>query len=53
VTEADLIAHVRSAVASYKKPKAVLIAEEIPRRGFAPDYDLLDARYGGGGYPGS
>ncbi|MGW3472796.1 AMP-binding protein [Saccharopolyspora sp. NPDC000995] len=53
VSEAELIAHVRGVVASYKKPKVVIVADEIPRRGFTPDYDVLDARYGGGGYPGS
>ncbi|MGI6873380.1 AMP-binding protein [Amycolatopsis sp. 3B14] len=53
VSEKDLIAHVRTQVASYKKPKTVIFAEELPRRGFTPDYDLLDARYGGGGYPGT
>jgi hypothetical protein len=26
--------------------------EELPRRGFAIDYAALDARFGGGGYPG-
>lgn len=52
-TEADLIAHARGVAASYKKPKTVLVVDEIPRRGFTPDYDLLDEHYGGGGYPGS
>ena len=49
----DLISHVRGRIASYKKPKSVVFVQEIPRRGFVPDYDLLDATYGGGGYPGS
>ncbi|MFC5950408.1 AMP-binding protein [Pseudonocardia lutea] len=53
VAEAELIAHVRGLVASYKKPKAVVVVDEIPRRGFTPDYDLLDDAHGGGGYPGS
>ncbi|MBY8856850.1 AMP-binding protein [Nocardia sp. CA2R105] len=48
----DLIAYTRDRIASYKKPKDVIVVEEIPRRGFTPDYDLLDTRYGGGGYPG-
>jgi long-chain acyl-CoA synthetase len=49
----DLIEHVRARIASYKKPKSVIFVTEIPRRGFTPDYDLLDAEYGGGNYPGS
>lgn len=53
VTEQELIAHVRNQVASYKKPKSVVFVEAIPRRGFVPDYDLLDIQHGGGGYPGS
>ena len=53
VTEQELIEHVRAAIASYKKPKSVIFVDEVPRRGFTPDYDLLDARFGGGGYPGS
>ncbi|MEN0138132.1 MAG: AMP-binding protein [Rhodococcus sp. (in: high G+C Gram-positive bacteria)] len=53
VSEQELIAHVRDRVASYKKPKSVIFVEAIPRRGFVPDYDLLDAQHGGGGYPGS
>ncbi|WP_116202520.1 AMP-binding protein [Amycolatopsis circi] len=53
ITEAELIEHVRTVVASYKKPKEVILAEEIPRRGFVPDYDELDDRYDGGGYPGA
>lgn len=53
LTEAELIEHARTVVASYKKPKVVVFAEEIPRRGFVPDYDELDTRYDGGGYPGA
>jgi acyl-CoA synthetase (AMP-forming)/AMP-acid ligase II len=48
-----LVGHVRTRIASYKKPKSIVFVDEIPRRGFVPDYDLLDATYGGGGYPGS
>jgi long-chain acyl-CoA synthetase len=47
-----VIAHVRDRIASYKKPRRVEIVEAIPRNGFAVDYDALDARFGGGGYPG-
>lgn len=52
VSEDELIGHVRGLVASYKKPKAVIVTDEIPRRGHIPDYEQLDARFGGGGYPG-
>ncbi|WP_424535371.1 AMP-binding protein [Sphaerisporangium viridialbum] len=48
-----LVEHVRGLLASYKKPSAVEFAESIPKKGFAPDYDALDARYGGGAYPGA
>ena len=53
VTGEDLVAHCRTRVASYKKPRDVVFTEAIPKSGFAPDYDALDAAYGGGGYPGS
>ncbi|MFT4233419.1 MAG: p-hydroxycinnamoyl-CoA synthetase, partial [Microbacterium sp.] len=52
LTEADVIAHSRSLIASYKKPSEVVFVDTIPREGFAVDYDALDAQYGGGGYPG-
>ncbi|GAA3810782.1 AMP-binding protein [Sphaerisporangium flaviroseum] len=48
-----LVGHVRGLLASYKKPKHVEFAESIPKKGFTPDYDALDERYGGGGYPGA
>ena len=47
-----LIAHCRSLIASYKKPSAVEFVDQLPRQGWAVDYDALDARFGGGGYPG-
>jgi long-chain acyl-CoA synthetase len=47
-----LIEHCRKRIASYKKPRAVEVVDALPRRGFAVDYDALDARFGGGGYPG-
>lgn len=52
VGEPELIEHCRSLLASYKKPRRIVFAGTIPKRGFVPDYDLLDAEYGGGGYPG-
>lgn len=53
-TEEELIEHVRSRIASYKKPRSVVFrSEPLPRLGWPVDYDALDAEYGGGGYPGS
>jgi long-chain acyl-CoA synthetase len=52
VTAEEVIEHVRSEIASYKKPRDVEFAESIPKKGYSPDYDALDAAYGGGGYPG-
>ena len=49
----DLIEHCRKSLASYKKPKSVEFVEALPRKGFAVDYEALDERFGGGGYPGS
>lgn len=53
IDEAGVIDHVRSRAASYKKPRSVIFVEAIPKLGYAADYDLLDEKYGGGGYPGS
>jgi acyl-CoA synthetase (AMP-forming)/AMP-acid ligase II len=52
VTPEELVAHCRARIASYKKPRRVEFVDAIPRQGFAIDYDALDARFGGGGYPG-
>ncbi|MBM3673896.1 MAG: AMP-binding protein [Actinobacteria bacterium] len=52
VTEAELVAHVRERIASYKKPRTVAFVDRLPRVGFAVDYDTLDEQFGGGGYPG-
>ncbi len=52
-TPDELIEHVRGRIASYKKPKQVVLRDEpLPRQGWPIDYDALDAQYGGGGYPG-
>jgi acyl-CoA synthetase (AMP-forming)/AMP-acid ligase II len=51
-TAEEIIEHCRSHIASYKKPKVVEFTEKLPRKGFAVDYDALDEKYGGGGYPG-
>jgi long-chain acyl-CoA synthetase len=53
VAASELIAHCRDAIASYKKPSRIEFANAIPKRGYSPDYDALDATYGGGGYPGT
>jgi acyl-CoA synthetase (AMP-forming)/AMP-acid ligase II len=53
VDEAELIAHCRDRIASYKKPRSVEFADVLPRAGSGFDYDALDATYGGGGYPSS
>jgi acyl-CoA synthetase (AMP-forming)/AMP-acid ligase II len=52
VTADDVIEHCRSHIASYKKPRSVEFVDDLPRAGFAVDYDALDARFGGDGYPG-
>jgi long-chain acyl-CoA synthetase len=50
-SEEEIIAHAKSRIASYKKPRSVVFVGAIPRRGHAIDYDALDAEHGGGGYP--
>jgi long-chain acyl-CoA synthetase len=50
VTAEEIVEHVRSRIASYKKPRTVEFVTELPRAGFAVDYDALDAAYGGGVY---
>lgn len=47
----EIIGHVRSKIASYKKPRGVEFVDELPRKGWALDYDALDERFGGGNYP--
>lgn len=51
-TEEELIEHCRRNIASYKKPRFIEFAHEIPRVDGAIAYDVLDERYGGGAYPG-
>jgi long-chain acyl-CoA synthetase len=48
----EIVEHCRAHIASYKKPRSVEFADELPRKGFAVDYEALDRRFGGGGYPG-
>lgn len=52
-TEEELIEHCRTQIASYKKPKSVEFVTELPRQGWAVDYEALDEKFGGGGYPGA
>jgi len=52
VTGDELVQHCRARIASYKKPRTVEFVDALPRQGYAVDYDALDARFGGGGYPG-
>lgn len=54
VAEHDVIAHVASKIASYKKPRSVIFVDgPLPRSGGSVDYDQLDRNHGGGGYPSS
>jgi acyl-CoA synthetase (AMP-forming)/AMP-acid ligase II len=53
VTQEELIEHCRAHIASYKKPSRVEVVDELPKQGWAVDYDALDERFGGGGYPGT
>ena len=48
----ELIEHCRTAIAAYKKPRTVEFVDTLPRAGLLVDYDALDARFGGGNYPG-
>lgn len=52
VSADELIQHCRNRIASYKKPKYIEFVHEMPLVGGRPDYDSLDAQFGGGGYPG-
>ncbi|MFI7125599.1 AMP-binding protein [Nonomuraea sp. NPDC050153] len=52
-TADELVDHVRTQLASYKKPSQVAFVDTIPKRGFTPDYDALDEAHGGGNYPGT
>jgi acyl-CoA synthetase (AMP-forming)/AMP-acid ligase II len=52
VAAEELIAHCRTRIASYKKPKSVEFVDELPLLDGRTDYEALDARFGGGGYPG-
>jgi long-chain acyl-CoA synthetase len=51
-TAEDIIEHCRTRIASYKKPKFVEFIDVLPRVAGSTDYGALDAKFGGGGYPG-
>jgi long-chain acyl-CoA synthetase len=52
ITGEDIVEHCRLHIASYKKPRHVEFLDALPR---SPDgavnYDALDEKFGGGGYP--
>ncbi|WP_084959078.1 AMP-binding protein [Thermoactinospora rubra] len=52
-TAEEIAGHVRGQIAAYKRPRHVVFVDAIPKKGFTPDYDALDAAHGGGNYPGS
>lgn len=52
VTAEQIVEHCRARIASYKKPRSVEFVDELPRRDGQVDYEALDRRFGGGGYPG-
>jgi len=52
VSEAELIEHCRTDIASYKKPKLWAFVTALPRLASgALDRDAVDEAFGGGGYP--
>jgi acyl-CoA synthetase (AMP-forming)/AMP-acid ligase II len=48
----ELVAYAREHLAAYKAPKSVELVTELPRADTGVDYEALDARFGGGNYPG-
>jgi long-chain acyl-CoA synthetase len=53
VSEDELIEHCRERIASYKKPRSIVFADDLPRtpQGLV-DRDAVDEQFDGGGYPG-
>ncbi|HEX4253235.1 MAG TPA: AMP-binding protein, partial [Pseudonocardia sp.] len=47
-----LTEHCRAELAGYRRPRLFELVDELPTRAGAVDYDALDTRFGGGGYPG-
>lgn len=43
---ADVIRRVQQQIASYKKPKSVILVDALPRSGPAVDREAVKARYG-------
>jgi long-chain acyl-CoA synthetase len=52
LSEEEAIAWCRLHMAGYKRPHSVEFLDELPRVNGAKDYDALDDKFGGGGYPG-
>lgn len=53
IDAAALIADAQSKLAKYKTPREVHFIDEMPMVAGGKDYAALDARFGGGNYPGS
>jgi acyl-CoA synthetase (AMP-forming)/AMP-acid ligase II len=52
--DADTLgAHVREKLAAYKVPRVIHFVDEMPMTATGKDYAALDARFGGGSYPGT
>jgi len=47
-----LVEHCRGQLAGYRRPRLFELVDQLPTRGGGVDYEALDARFGGGGYPG-
>jgi acyl-CoA synthetase (AMP-forming)/AMP-acid ligase II len=48
-----LAAYVREKLAAYKVPRMIHFIDQMPMAASGKDYAVLDARFGGGGYPGT
>jgi long-chain acyl-CoA synthetase len=48
----EIVEHCRRHIAAYKKPKVVEFTDALPRSDGRVDYEEVDRRFGGGGYPG-
>jgi acyl-CoA synthetase (AMP-forming)/AMP-acid ligase II len=52
VSDEELMTFCRTQLAGYKCPRVFEVADSLPRTAAGLDRDRIDARYGGGGYPG-
>jgi acyl-CoA synthetase (AMP-forming)/AMP-acid ligase II len=52
IDDEELVSFCRTQVAGYKCPRVFEFATALPRTGNGLDRECIDARYGGGGYPG-